>query len=309
MKKVLIVLIIVLSFALVGCKKENTTTTISKDRDTTTELINYTVNKGVKYASSSTNEVMDIYVPNELNTNMPAVVLVHGGAFAVGDEGMFSSTAKWLANHGVVVACISYRVISKNGTFPNAIGDVKAAVRFIRKNAKNYQVNPDELVLWGESAGAYLSVMAGVTGGTSACDADVSDNLDISSSVKVIVDFYGPISVKEFQDQGLMNFIGVKKEDIVNSENAEKIAASDPTSYISSYTPDNSPYFIIEHGDSDTTVSNKESIYLRDKLLPKVGESKIFFKTMAGCHHMDNSFYTDANLSEVLELINDYFKV
>lgn len=305
MKKGLAVVLVFLAFLLVGCS--STTTEKATTKVTTEEVVNYTVTKGVKYAPLTTSEVADIYIPNGLTSNAPVVVLVHGGAFAVGDETMFSSTAKWLANHGYVVMCISYRPISTNGTFPNAVGDIKAAVRFIRANRATYKVDESKIVLWGESAGAYLAVMAGVSGATTSLDADVIDNSDVSSKVSAIVDFYGPICVKEFQDQGLLNLLGLTKDTLDSEENKEKVQSSDPLSYISDYTDSNSPYFIIEHGDSDTTVSNNESKYLYNGLLKVISKDKVFYKDMVGCHHMDSNFYTDTNLTEVITLLNTYF--
>jgi len=123
---------------------------------------------------------MDITVP-EGSTSAPVVVYVPGGGFVVSDRGGSLGNRSYLLEHGIAVAAIEYRTIGDGGTYRDGVADVKSAVRFLRTNADEYGLDPDSIGLWGESAGAYLATMAGVTQGDRSFD--VGDNLDVSSEV------------------------------------------------------------------------------------------------------------------------------
>ena len=114
---------------------------------------------GISYADASSTETLDIYLPNEGDGPFPTVIYVHGGGFEFGDAnevitmGLLGPTLE----HGYALVPINYR-LSGEATFPAAIEDVKAAIRFIRANAKEYQLNPDRIALWGSSAGGSLEI-------------------------------------------------------------------------------------------------------------------------------------------------------
>jgi len=261
------------------------------------EVVNYTLTESLPYAGidSTKYQVMDIYTPNNQKEKTPGVVLIHGGAFKFGDEKMFQTTAKWLANNGFAVASISYRLCTTD-LFRAAVSDTKAAIRYLRKNAATYNINENQIVTWGESAGAYLSVMSAMTGGTNALDGDVKENIDISSKVQYCVDFYGPLFVKIYKDGGLCNFLGITSDEIDSEKNKELVSSSDPLSYVDNFTKETVPQFLIQHGGSDTTVSNEESKHLYEGLKSVYGEEKASLTIMSGLKHMDAGFYTDDNL-------------
>ena len=66
-----------------------------------------------------------------------------------------------------------YRFCPKD-TFPAQVHDVKAAVRWIKSNAKKYQVDPDRIGAIGFSAGGHLALMLGLTGPSDGLEGDVS---------------------------------------------------------------------------------------------------------------------------------------
>jgi acetyl esterase/lipase len=300
------ILLPLLLLSLSACSPAATSSNPTTSATSSASEVNYTLHEGIVYGATSSKELGDIYEPNALTSNTLGVVLVHGGAFSMGNEKMFATTAKWLANHGVVVYCVDYRLIAEK-KFPGAISDIKAAVRYLRKNAATYHVDADKIVAWGESAGAYLSVMATMTGGTVTFDGDVTDNIDSSSKVNACVDFYGPCCVKQYKDMGLCNFLGITSATVDDAANASLVTSSDPTSYTANFSATSAPRLIIQHGDADTTVSNNESHYLYDGLSAAYGTSKITLEIKPGLHHMDSGFYTDENLTATLGALTSYF--
>src|SRR5436309_3759820 len=89
----------------------------------------------------------------------PAIIVIHGGGWIEGDKSSFSTPKNRppgniidFAKLGFVAVTINYR-LSKEAPFPAALHDCKCAVRWLRANAAKYQVDPDLIGAWGNSAG------------------------------------------------------------------------------------------------------------------------------------------------------------
>jgi dienelactone hydrolase len=54
--------------------------------------------------------------------------------------------------------------LSQHAVFPAQIEDCKAAIRWLRANAKRYGLDPDHIGDWGTSAGGHLVALLGTTG-------------------------------------------------------------------------------------------------------------------------------------------------
>lgn len=117
---------------------------------------------------------MDIYHPKDDCQKRPLFVLLHGGAFYLGDKGdeTMSTWCKNFAQRGYVVASINYRMgfniskpsIQKCGYA--AIQDAHAALRYLVAHAKQYRIDPDYIFIGGTSAGSITAL--GVTFMTNA---------------------------------------------------------------------------------------------------------------------------------------------
>jgi acetyl esterase len=98
---------------------------------------------------------LDVYQPAKKGKNRPAVVVVHGGAWTIGDKSWFAQQGNQLAERGFVAFSINYRLAPAH-TYPAAVEDVEAAVEWMRKHAKEYGVDPQRIGALGGSAGAHL---------------------------------------------------------------------------------------------------------------------------------------------------------
>ena len=101
---------------------------------------------------------MDIYRPKGVWGELPAIVCIHGGGWAKGNRTSHAKIAQALAARGYVAATISYR-LSGEAPFPAAIQDCKAAVRFLRANAKELGIDADKIGAIGLSAGGHLTAL------------------------------------------------------------------------------------------------------------------------------------------------------
>lgn len=132
---------------------------------------------------------LDLYRPVRDNGLHPAIVLVHGGGWRAGYRENLTPLAIALAERGVVAATISYR-LAPEAPFPAAIHDTKAAIRWLRKNAAHYGVDPEQIAVGGASAGGQIASLTGVTAGQAYFDPQQT-NSEISSDVQAIVNIDG----------------------------------------------------------------------------------------------------------------------
>lgn len=169
------------------------------------------------YAGTDVSLKMDIYQPKgDPMSSRPAVLVIHGGAFAEGVGGradeFSASTAQYLAKKGYITASIDYRTgyaISPtkaasevNKAAYRAIQDAKAAVRFLKANADLYKIDTSAIFLCGYSAGAiialnysHLTVDKFLTHEDTAGigDLETGKKLSFSSSVSGLIGFAGAV--------------------------------------------------------------------------------------------------------------------
>jgi arylsulfatase A len=128
---------------------------------------------------------MDLYRPKGAWGELPAVVCIHGGGWAKGNRTSHSKVAQALANRGYVAATISYR-LSGEAPFPAAIQDCKAAVRFLRANAKEFGIEADKIGAIGLSAGGHLTALLATSHGVRELEGK-GGNSEFSSEIQAAV--------------------------------------------------------------------------------------------------------------------------
>ena len=128
---------------------------------------------------------MDIYRPKGAWGELPAVVCIHGGGWAKGHRTSHEKVAQALAARGYVAATISYR-LSGEAPFPAAIQDCKAAVRFLRANAKRYGIDSANIGAIGLSAGGHLTALLATSDGAKELEGE-GGNAEFSSAIQAAV--------------------------------------------------------------------------------------------------------------------------
>src|SRR6266702_5522499 len=101
--------------------------------------------------------LLDAYVPTAKTVKLPAILLVHGGAWRGGDKSNFTGDAMHLAQLGYAAFSVNYRLAPMH-PYPAAVDDVEAAVRWLRAPAqvKAYKLDPKRIGAIGSSAGGHL---------------------------------------------------------------------------------------------------------------------------------------------------------
>ncbi len=156
------------------------------------------VSENIVYKTDETGKdiQLDIYRPkNTENKKLPVVMYVHGGAWVEGDkiitaDNYVESTILKLLEKNYAVISINYRLVTENLHFPAPIQDTKDAVRWVRKNADQYNLDENNIGMWGVSAGAHLSLLSAYTE-----DKDFMGDSELSkysAKVNYVVDNFGP---------------------------------------------------------------------------------------------------------------------
>jgi acetyl esterase/lipase len=225
---------------------------------------------------------LDLYLPpqGEGSAPLPLIVWVHGGAWLEGNKN--SCPAAQLLKDGFAAASINYR-LSQHAIFPAQIEDCKAAIRFLRANAGQYNIDPNRIGVWGASAGGHLVALLGTTGDVN--DFDKGPNLQVSSKVQAVCDFFGPTDFTKMSafessmDHDAPDAPEAKLVGGAVQENKEACKRADPITYISK----DDPPFLICHGDKDNLVPHNQSVLL-DEALKKAGV-EVTFHTVEGGRH------------------------
>jgi acetyl esterase/lipase len=132
----------------------------------------------------------DMFHPPQAGTERVGVVLIHGGAWSQGDRAQLRSYGIRLARQGHVCAAIEYR-LSGVAKWPAQIHDVKAGVRFMRKNSAELGIDPRKICVSGNSAGGHLALMVAATAGVADFEGE-SGHPGVGTEVAACVAFYPP---------------------------------------------------------------------------------------------------------------------
>ncbi len=228
----------------------------------------------------------------------PLVIWLGGGAWQEMNQHVYLPELTYLAENGYTVASVEYRT-SEKAKFPAQIEDVKAAIRYIRAHAKELCVDPEKIAIMGESAGGHLASLAGVAG--EERQFDVGENLNESSAVSCVVDWYGPVDFTKFG-----NGNPVSPESLLMGATAEndpeKARAVSPVSYVSPKTPP----FLILHGDSDHLVPVEQSRELYALLRENNVDATLV--ELVGTDHGGPAFTTSEVKQIILDFLNSHLK-
>jgi acetyl esterase/lipase len=213
------------------------------------------------------NLQLDIYSPKSITHPLPVVLWIHGHRWSYGSKEQRPPVN--LMAQGYIVASLDYRP-SGEASFPAAIEDCKAAVRWLRANAIAYHIDPDHIGAWGHSAGGHLAALLGTSGGVAELE-DAGDNPTFSSRVQAVCDMSGPSDILQFYEavskstdgsarrakSSIEQFLGGSVE-----QNRAKAIAASPITYVSK----DDAAFLIIHGENDMSIPVSQSEAFSDKL-------------------------------------------
>lgn len=238
--------------------------------------------KDLVYAKVGERELkLDVFWDKNAENAMPLIVCVHGGAWTSGSKDW--CPALRMVKSGYIVSSINYR-LSQHAPFPAQIHDCKGAIRWLRANAKKYHIDPKRVGVWGGSAGGHLVALLGTTAGNEKLEGAVGGNLEQSSRVQAVCDFFGPTDLFAFykdKENRHYDYTTTVVGRLLGGPIAEKKELAESANPVNHITADDSP-FLIMHGDKDDLVPMKHSDILSEALKKAGVETKLHVVKGAG---------------------------
>jgi acetyl esterase/lipase len=215
-------------------------------------------------------------------SNQPVVVFIHGGALMMGSRSMSTNSGSLLhalVTAGYAVVSIDYR-LAPQVKLPAILEDVEDAWRWVREQGpKLFHTNPDEMFVMGQSAGGYLTLMAGFR---------------VKPRPKALVSFWGygdiagswysqpdrfylqqPLVSKEEADRmgGVRLYLycrqqGLWPKVLTGHDPHAEPKAFDPFCPVRNLSKHYPPTLLI-HGDKDTDVPYEQSVLMAKELSRK----------------------------------------
>lgn len=242
----------------------------------------------IPYADTDNpRQQLDLLLPKEPAGDgpLPVVAFIHGGAWRGGDKrGGRGQLAPLVASGKFAGVSIGYR-LTNEATWPAQIHDCKAAIRWIRGNAKKYNLDPNKIAVWGSSAGGHLVAMLGTSGGVKELEGTLGKHTDQDSRVTCVVNFFGPTDfsvIGDFPSQ-IDHYAANSPESLLVGgpikENPEKARSASPVTFVSA----DDPPFLTIHGTKDQLVPFDQGKRLHEAL-KKAGVSSILIPVEEGGH-------------------------
>jgi acetyl esterase/lipase len=186
---------------------------------------------------------------------------------------------------GYAVAGVSVRS-SSQARFPAQVHDIKAAIRWLRANAAQYQLDTTRFAIMGNSSGGWVANMAGVTGGVSALEGTIGTT-GFSSAVQASVPFFGPTDFLQMNaqrpgGQGLDHNSPNSPESLLVGCAIQTCPATVAQANPITYVDQNDPPMMLLHGQADPLVPHGQSQILYSALRDRCRDAQFFSVPGAG---------------------------
>ena len=191
---------------------------------------NYTPSDTVIYKTTAKRDLaLYIFYPSNKDAQeKTAIIHFFGGGWVGGTPSQFYQQCEYLASEGYVAITADYRVMKTDGITPfECVEDARAAIRYVRQNARKLGISPDRIVASGGSAGGHIAL----------CTAVFSSVEEEVSSVPNGLILYNPVLDTTENGYGTNKFSG---NELLLSPNHHIHAGIPPT--------------LILHGTDDKTV-------------------------------------------------------
>ncbi len=229
---------------------------------------------------------LDLFRPKQQgDRTLPVVVYIHGGGWERGNKREGHRVLSELVLEGNYAAVtVAYR-LSGEAIWPAQIHDCKAAVRWVRSNAKKYGFDPDRIGVCGGSAGGHLAAIVGVTGDVKELEG-ACGNPGYSSRVQCVAATSGAYDFVHFYEQTIGKSNSKRAQMVVRQllggtpdEQPDAARSASAVTYVSA----DDPAFLLGHGTLDPSVPFDQSLTFL-AALKKAGVPAIFIRFENGGH-------------------------
>jgi acetyl esterase/lipase len=219
----------------------------------------YRITPNITYLTANNFDAkLDVYSRSDATTPQPTMIWIHGGGWTGGNkEGATFSLLPYL-EMGWNVVNVEYR-LAKVSLAPAAVEDCLCALRWVIRNAKQYNIDTNKLVVSGSSAGGHLALTTAMIPTSEGLDRQCPGNEELK--VAAVVDWFGITDVVDLLDGPNRKTYAVQW--MGSMPNRVEIAKRvSPLTYVRRSLP---PIISIQ-GDQDPTVPYAHSVRLQDAL-------------------------------------------
>lgn len=121
-----------------------------------TETADIKAVKDISYGPYDKWNLLDLYRPVDAVGKLPVIVNIHGGGYFYGDKELYRFYSMRLAQGRFAVICFNYR-LAPEFNFPSPLEDTSKVLKWIEKNAEEYELDTENVFIVGDSAGAQLT--------------------------------------------------------------------------------------------------------------------------------------------------------
>jgi acetyl esterase/lipase len=187
---------------------------------------------------------------------LPVVVWIHGGSWNSGSKDF--CPIGFMAAQNLAIVSMDYR-LDTVAPFPAQLHDCKAVIRWLRANAKNFNLDENHIGIFGVSAGGHLALLLATTADHPQLEGEVGGNLNFSSRVQCVCAFYPPTDLNRLvTDSKIRANANGEVAKLIGgavAQNVDKAIAASPLTYVDKNC---APVFLM-HGGADTLVPPEQS--------------------------------------------------
>jgi acetyl esterase/lipase len=265
-----------------------------------------TILSNIQYRPGTNSCRLDLALPKAgTNRPRPVVVVIHGGGWIEGDKSSFvvpqtPGNILEFAAAGFVAAAVNYR-LSREAPYPAGLHDCQTAVRWLRQHAHDYQLDPDRIGAYGNSAGGHLALLLGLLepgNGPEEKDALFSG---ASSRVQAVASDSGPLDLATEHKNGTLR--GVIERFMGGAPEGSRRTAYRQASPIDQRGSTVPPLLLI-YGEADNQVDVRTADCFVDDL-SRAGHKQITYFRLANVGHCPHSLI---GVQYLRPAVIDFFK-
>ncbi len=259
--------------------------------------------------SHGENLTLQILQPDSWNgEKYPCIVYVQGSAWMKQNVYANLPALAEFAKRGYVIAVVEY-VHSGIAPFPAQLQNVKTAIRFMRKDAEKYNVDTDNIFIWGDSSGGHLALMTAVTDGISEFDTELYK--EYSTDINACVSYYGISDIKTIHTDPCSVSSGKADSPegmllggIDVSKHVKEADAASPIHYVNE--AQDIPPILLAVGTCDHVVPFSQTELMARKL--EEAHKEYVYYVLEGADHGSWEFWTPQTFDCVDEFLKKHIK-
>ncbi|MDE0395342.1 MAG: alpha/beta hydrolase [Gammaproteobacteria bacterium] len=258
----------------------------------------YRVLPNLTYHVASNHEnKLDLYVPRDAAEPSPLLVYIHGGGWVGGTKEANVLRILPYLETGWAVANVEYR-LGAVARAPAAVEDGLCALRWLIRNADQYNLDTSRIVTTGNSAGGHLALTTGMVPSSAGLDRECPGPEALE--VAAIINWYGITDVGDLLDGPNMKSYAVEWLGSLDDRHgiADRVS---PMTYVRAGLP---PTLTI-HGDADPTVPYAHAVALHEEL-ESAGVANVLHTVPGGGHGGFNREETLAIFETIRAFLSDH---